>query len=199
MVVWNNGMTWLIIWIIFLYALGLHRAISVIIAIRTSAFATFLKFFCNLEEKIAKRVAVESTEVLLMCVPCWRHWAACWATTWSRNARWGSTVSARSTSPQPPTRMALLRRRSYCCPHQRCACALHSRDPLPRRRYPRHRRLDGRGYQVGRMKRQSRDGFRLVIGWWRESTPIIKYFLLSNLSAQRFVGKQYLRLFLFIW
>ena len=41
--------------------MGLHRAISVIIAIRTSAFATFFKFFCNLEEKIAKRVAVEST------------------------------------------------------------------------------------------------------------------------------------------
>jgi hypothetical protein len=29
---------------------------------------------------------------------------------------------------------------------------------------------------------------RLVIGWWRESTPIIKYFLLSNLSAQGLLG-----------
>ena len=41
--------------------MGLHKAISVKIAIRTSAFATFFKFFCNLEEKIAKRVAAEST------------------------------------------------------------------------------------------------------------------------------------------
>lgn len=86
---------------------------------------------------------------------------------------------------------------SYCCPHQQRACALNSRDPLPRRRYPCHRRRsprrarpDGRGYRVGRMERQGRGGFRLVIGRWRESTPIIKYFLLSNLSAQGLLGNR---------